>query len=175
MSASSLDYEGQLTVDDFVAGYLAFARRARHSRFNQIYSWAFWILVCLMFVLAEGWLRAVALALGVWVFVVDAVNKREASENARHLFNTHPALQCKFHSRFDAEGFRTKGEVFEDFRSWKAFRAWEEIPDHVLVHESDRGIGRIIPKRLFSDPADLEALREILATHLPQIGGSAGA
>ena len=170
MVSTSVEYQGQLTVDDVIAGQRAVARRAHKPLLDEISPWVFWILLCVMLALADGWLRAVPLALGAWVFVLDVINKRRASESTRRYFHSHPALQCRFHSRFDDEGFWTRGELFEDRRSWEALRAWEETADHIIVYESELGFGRIIPKRLFTDPVDLDSLRTILDAHLPKAG-----
>ena len=173
MPARQVEYEGQLTFDDVVAADAVAAEHGGRRRwFNKLYSYAFWIVMWVLVLFSSGWLRLPPLLLGIMVIIIEAVNHRAARAQARRLFETHAALRDSFRSRFDETGFWTKGSIFQDFRSWDAFRAWAETRDHVFVYESEQGWGRIIPKRLLKDPAELEALRAILAAHLPQLGGT---
>ena len=172
MSASSVEYEGELTSDDLTAGERARVRRIPRSRFDQVAGWVFWVLLLLLIVQSEGWLRLVALVLGIWVYALDTYQQGKARNHHERAFESQPTLRGRFHSRFDAQGFRTTGELFEDFRTWGAFRAWEETADLVILYEGDpdRSVGRVIPKRVFVDPADVDSLRAILAEHVPEVG-----
>jgi hypothetical protein len=174
LSGSSVEYEGELTLDDLTAGQVARARRLRSGRFRQIAPWVFWILLLLLIVQSEGWLRLVALALGILAYAVSTYQQGKAREHDRRVRESQQTLRGRFHSHLDAEGFRTKGELWEDFRAWGTFRAWEETADHVILYEADPDLteGRVIPKRLFADQAGVDSLRAILATHVQEVGKS---
>ena len=165
-----VEYEGQLTADDVVAAAVLVLRRRRSGGLVQITNFAYWMLLGMMFVLAHGWVRLLPFLLAALGFVSLGLKRRAIMTETRQLHTKYPALRSRFRSRFDDTGFRTKGDSFEDFRTWQAFGAWEETPDYLLVYEAEGEFPRIIPKRLFTDKADLDSLRTSLSAHIPEPG-----
>ena len=162
-----VEYEGQLTADDVVFAYFTLFRRQRVAGPANLLNFLFWLSLTFTLLLMQGWLRLLPLFIGLLAFLSHDLNRREASKLARRLYEEHPGLQSHFASRFDDTGFRTQSDLFQDFRTWKAFQIWRETSDYFLISESKGALPRIIPKRLLKHPGDIDNLRGMLAAYIP--------
>jgi len=163
---TTVEYEGQLTADDVVAGYAITLDGQRRSALQQFMNFAFWVVMGMTVVLVNGKLRILPLLMAAIVGVSQILTRRQGRANILRLYAKLPALQSRFKSRFDDTGFRTHSDLFDHFCPWRAFGGWKETREHLLVYEGDGALPLIIPKRLFLNPTDLDSLRALLAAHI---------
>ena len=82
-------------------------------------------------------------------------------------FRSEPYADTDISVCFSEEGMTKKSVVDECRFTWNAFRLARELPEHFLLMFHNRLV-LLIPKAAFSGEAEVQAVRELLQTHIPQ-------
>jgi YcxB-like protein len=81
---------------------------------------------------------------------------------ARRLLSHSPTWQGRVRFDFDEEGFTYRGEHVWSEVKWAAVIKWKEGKTFFLLYQSPRSAS-LVPKRFFSEPASIDALRGLLS------------
>ncbi len=82
-------------------------------------------------------------------------------------FQSEPYADTDFSVCFSEEGMTQKSVSGENRLAWNAIRFARELPEHFLLMFHNRLV-LLIPKAAFSGEAEVQAVRELLQTHIPQ-------
>ncbi|HVB86689.1 MAG TPA: YcxB family protein [Candidatus Dormibacteraeota bacterium] len=90
-----------------------------------------------------------------------------ALRRSRRALAGTPALQGAVKYEFDESGMRfdalhSRGEI-----NWAAVVEWKE-GKHVFLLYRSPGMAEIIPKRFFKNLSDVDSVRRLLASHVPE-------
>jgi YcxB-like protein len=162
--ATAIEYQGQLSSDDWRDAHSFHARRSRSSLLQQLIGFLFGASIAIAFVLADGRVRLFVFVAATVVLLAGVIQRRRSAQRIQRLYDQSAAIRADFTTRWDDTGFRTTSSQFDDRRAWKDFVRWRETAHHIFVYEGS-DIFRIVPKRLLGEE-DLSRLRELLLTHL---------
>jgi YcxB-like protein len=76
-----------------------------------------------------------------------------------------PVLQGLVRYQFDDDGIRLVTPHSQADVKWPAFIKWTEGKYTLLTYQTPK-IGNMIPKRFFQSPADVDAVRALMRTHI---------
>lgn len=83
----------------------------------------------------------------------------------RKIYRQQKSLQRESRHRFNDAGLEAENELGHATIPWTDYVKWKENDKIFLLYVSDP-MFHMIPKRLFSDPRDVENLRGLLQTHI---------
>jgi hypothetical protein len=162
----SIEYEGELTADDVVAGYYASLRIQRRDGLATVIQFLFWFVLLWAIGLAQGVQLLLLVTLAAVSLFRFYLNRRRIPSYLKRVHDQSAALRIRFRSRFDDHGFRTTSDLFDDRRPWSVLRFWAEEPDYFFLFEADDLSPRVIPKRVLGGEDAVQSLRDALTTNL---------